>query len=196
MLVTKISVVIATFNRNAKLKKCLESIINQTAQVNEIIVVHDGPNLKFDLFMQDTFSEEIKKGLISFHHTLTWSGRPAPARNYGLNISKGNLVAFCDDDDIWFPYKIQEQIKYITTKSNVDGVFSKYTPIYNELPLMDQLLPPTFYPTQSFTEIKLPNFLDGSGLCLSSCLIRRSSIPICGFDERKFVKHSRITIYG
>ena len=105
----KVSVVIGTFNRWEFLKKAVESVKNQTYKNLEIKIINDGST--------DTdYKNEIPPGVI-------WINLPENSNeahgfrcrsytyNYGLKISKGKYIAFLDDDDAWYPTKIEKQVK-------------------------------------------------------------------------------------
>lgn len=114
-----ISVIVPTFNRYNLLIDCLYSLYNQTYKNMEVIIIDDAssderyfklgneisklyPNLNFKLIRNIINSSKIK-------------GFPCAAysRNKGLEISKGNYIAFCDDDDFWLPYKLDVQLNWI-----------------------------------------------------------------------------------
>tara|TARA_B100000989_G_C19531010_1_gene469873 strand:+ start:4853 stop:5596 length:744 start_codon:yes stop_codon:yes gene_type:complete len=103
-----ISVVVPTYNPDLNFLVVLESILKNLDPYpkSEIIVVDDG-----------SFKSESKKifeKVNSFEKVFLFTkpnGGVSSARNYGVNFSKNNLIAFCDSDDIWIDDKIQIQIK-------------------------------------------------------------------------------------
>jgi len=86
-----ISVIIPTFNRPLALQNCLTSLKNQTLTINlwEVIVVNDG-GCEVKSLVQDFGSQ--------FHCISQENSGPAKARNNGAAFSKGNVLAFLDDD--------------------------------------------------------------------------------------------------
>lgn len=100
----KISVIITTFNRSQMLKKALESVLNQTYPDFELLILDnsssDGTEEVVKSF-KDSRIRYIK------HNPLNIS----QARNLGIKESKGEFVAFLDDDDEWLPKKLEKQIK-------------------------------------------------------------------------------------
>ena len=100
-----ISVIIPVFNRVKLIARCINSVINQTYPVNEIIVVDDGSNDgTYDLirtyFPQVISIYQENKGVSN-------------ARNVGIQAAKGKWIAFLDSDDEWLPNKIEKQISFI-----------------------------------------------------------------------------------
>jgi glycosyltransferase involved in cell wall biosynthesis len=94
-----ISVIVPTFNGAATLPAAIESIRAQNVEV-EIIVVDDGST-------DDTPRVIASLDVI----TIRQDNRgPAAARNAGLALATAPLVAFLDDDDVWLPQKLQQQL--------------------------------------------------------------------------------------
>ncbi len=106
----KVSIIIPSFNRFYYLLNTLKSIKNQTYQNYEIIVINDGSNQKEYL----RYDWE-KNNIIIIHlleNTKKFLGLSSPnyVRKKGIEKSTGDFIAFCDDDDIWFPQKLELQI--------------------------------------------------------------------------------------
>ena len=89
----RFSVVIPTFNRRHYLSRCLEAIFNQEYPKDEyeILVINDGSD-------DDTQGYLASVRRDNFYYFLERSGGPAKARNYGIKKSRGEFVAFTDDD--------------------------------------------------------------------------------------------------
>ena len=107
-----VSVVVATYNRADLISETLDSILNQTYKIFELIVVDDGSS--------DNTEEIVKRysnGRINYIKTDNWGG-PARPRNIGIKQSKGEYIAFCYDDDIWLPKKLEKQIKCLDNSDN------------------------------------------------------------------------------
>jgi glycosyltransferase involved in cell wall biosynthesis len=108
-----VSVVITTFNRKAFLEEAILSVLNQDYKDKEIIVIDDGST--------DNSFEEVRE----FPVRYVWkqNGGISSARNMGIVISKGELIAFLDVDDIWKKGKLTEQVQ----KMREDQVDISYT---------------------------------------------------------------------
>ncbi|WP_053991864.1 glycosyltransferase [Mangrovimonas sp. TPBH4] len=100
-----VSVIITTYNRNDFLMKTLKSIQTQTYSNLEIIVIDDGS--EDDIAVKNR--EICNKFYLCKYYYKSNSGQP-DSRNYGLKKAKGDLIGFCDDDDIWIPEKLEKQI--------------------------------------------------------------------------------------
>lgn len=108
-----ISVVIVTHRRLEYLKLTLDSIVNQTYSCLEIIVVADGHEANTQWYI-----ESLKDQRISYFF-VDHCGYPAKGRNLGIKVSSGAYLAFCDDDDLWLPTKIEKQLSALHSNENV-----------------------------------------------------------------------------
>jgi len=94
----KFSVIIPTFNNAQELITCCRSVLNQTIQEFEIIVVNDGSNEDYSQFK--SISSEIKN---LKYIEIENSGGPANPRNIGIREANGEYICFLDSDDTWEP---------------------------------------------------------------------------------------------
>ena len=113
----KVSVIVTTYNRKEYLTETIQSILNQTFQDFELIVVDNYSAYDFFALMKNFESEKI----ISFQNQN--NGVIAVNRNFGIKQAIGEYVAFCDDDDIWIKNKLEAQIE-ILNKTSCDLVYS------------------------------------------------------------------------
>ncbi|MEO8533825.1 MAG: glycosyltransferase [Flavobacterium sp.] len=111
-----VSVIITTYNRSAFLDEAISSVINQTYDNIEIIVVDDGSS--------DNYAEAICANFSNCHYYYKENGGLSSARNYGIVQAKGDYIAFLDDDDFWKNSKIEKQIKIVLEIPSVDCVHS------------------------------------------------------------------------
>ncbi len=93
----KISVIMPTFNRLGLLKDQVNALLNQSLPKDEyeIIVVNDGSSDGTEEYLSD-----IQKNTTHFTALHQQNGGPAKARNLGLQMAKGEIIAFTDDDCI------------------------------------------------------------------------------------------------
>ena len=108
-----ISVIIPTYNRFSSLIDSIKSVLNQTYKNFEIIVINDCSKQKeYYNFDFHQLSNKIK--IIHLKtNTKNKFGHACAGhvRNMGIKEAKGKYLAFLDDDDIWFPKKIENQLK-------------------------------------------------------------------------------------
>jgi len=101
----KISVIIPTYNRYDSVIKTIESVINQTYNNIEIIVIDDCSDDERYINLKENKN-------ILYHKLNTRTGLPSKVRNYGIKMSTGNWIAFLDDDDTWDTSKLEIQMQY------------------------------------------------------------------------------------
>ena len=111
-----VSVIIPTFNRFKYLLNTIESIKKQTYNNLEIIVINDKSTEK-----QYYDYDWNENNIIIIHldeNSKHKFGYPCVGyvRNKGIECSTGKYIAFCDDDDILFPKKIELQINLLFNK--------------------------------------------------------------------------------
>ncbi|BFM42298.1 glycosyltransferase [Flavobacterium sp. CFS9] len=107
-----VSVIVTTYNRKDLLAETLNSILNQTFQDFELIVVDNFSAYDFFTHIESFKSAKIK--CFQNHN----NGIIAINRNYGLKQATGSYIAFCDDDDIWFSNKLETQVAILNGKSD------------------------------------------------------------------------------
>ena len=106
----KVSVIISTYNRFKYLLNTIESVKKQTYSNLEIIVVND-KSTEQDYYKYDWDTNKITIIHLEENSKQKFGyGCAGYVRNVGIEKSSGKYIAFCDDDDIWFPKKIELQI--------------------------------------------------------------------------------------
>ncbi|HWR97749.1 MAG TPA: glycosyltransferase family 2 protein [Candidatus Methanoperedens sp.] len=95
------SVVIPTFNRAGYVVDAVESVLRQTAEDIEVVVVDDGST--------DDTSERLAPYAGRVIYVRTENQGPALARNEGMRRARGEYVAWLDSDDLYYPFKLRLQ---------------------------------------------------------------------------------------
>lgn len=130
----KISVMIPTFNRGEFICECIESVLSQGIHCSQIVIVDDGStdNTKREV------SPYIEQGLTYWYQDHQGI---SSARNRCLSLSRGELLAFVDSDDIWQKGKIPKQLEYFKVHPDCSIVFTKYKNFLNgTLNVMDDVV--------------------------------------------------------
>lgn len=112
----KVSIIIPTKDRYNGLCRAIDSIISQTHQNFEIIVVQD----KLDDKKRDFFTKKYGSRIQFFQ--IPHQGRVGYVRNFGLSKSSGDFISFLDDDDWWHQDKLSTQLEYIENHGLFDAV--------------------------------------------------------------------------
>jgi teichuronic acid biosynthesis glycosyltransferase TuaG len=106
-------VVIPVYNSEKHLNKTLESVLNQTYQSIEIVLVDDCSKDN----SQQIINEYKKSHNNITYYRLEQNSGAAVARNKALELAKGRFIAFLDSDDIWYPKKLQQQLVLMKQKN-------------------------------------------------------------------------------
>lgn len=170
-----VSVIIPARSRPLMLREAVESVIGQTYQPIEIVVVLTGAN------EETTASARSLEEQYGVRTVVTPPRNLATSRNNGIKVATGEWVTFLDDDDLFAPTKIQRQVETaeLTGASVVTNSwlrFNEFGPIAEWTPNPDKHLPPGL----SFAEaLMLHN-------CFSNGLLVRAGIlkELNGFDEK------------
>ena len=113
-----VSVIIPTYNRAHVLGRSIQSVLNQTFQDFELIIVDDASTDDTESLVNRFRSKKIKY----IRHQVNQGGSVGPTPNTGLRIAKGDYIAFQDDDDEWMPEKLERQMKVICAAPPEVGV--------------------------------------------------------------------------
>lgn len=113
----KVSAIITTHNRYELLKKAIDSVLNQTYKNIECIVVDDKSQDETEQFMKSIVEKNNNIKYIRINDDKMTGGNYA--RNLGIKNSNGEYIAFLDDDDEWFPEKIEKQVKILEDNKDV-----------------------------------------------------------------------------
>lgn len=113
----KVSVIVPVYNVEQYIKKCLNSLVEQTLDDLEIIIVNDGS--------KDNSKEIIEKFIEKYPSKIVYlekkNGGLSDARNYGLPYAKGEYVAFLDSDD-YVEKNMYKDMYELAKKENSDMV--------------------------------------------------------------------------
>ena len=100
----KVSIIVAVYNGEKTLKKTIDSLLSQTVKDFEILLIDDGSTDT----SADIISEYLDDERVKYYKKK--NGGVASARNYGIKVSTGEFIGFCDQDDQWHPDKIEQQV--------------------------------------------------------------------------------------
>lgn len=100
-----VSVVITTYDRPQLVRRAIKSVLAQTYEPLEIIVVEDGSDSGVEAWLEEQGFDHVR------HIRHEENQGLAAARNTGLRYAQGKYVAYLDDDDEWLPQKTLKQIE-------------------------------------------------------------------------------------
>ncbi|MEG4228085.1 glycosyltransferase family 2 protein [Microcoleus sp. N9_B2] len=122
-----VSVIIPAFNAENFIAKTLESVLSQTYQNIEVLVVDDGSTDTTAEIVQSFAQKDSRVSL--FHQS---NAGVAVARNLAIEKSKGEYIAPIDADDIWYPQNLEKQVECLITSEQSVGVVYSWSLDINE----------------------------------------------------------------
>lgn len=124
----KVSVVIPTHNRSKLVKRAINSVLRQTYQNFEIIVVSDGSTDDTENVLKEMSEKDSRVKFISYKDAKGGNY----ARNIGIKEATGDFVAFLDDDDEWMPDKLELQLKEFLNNETIGLVYTGVEVVYDD----------------------------------------------------------------
>ncbi len=118
-----VSVIIPTFNRAELLPRAIESVIAQTHDDWEIVVVDDGSTDDTRAVVGD-YARRIGD---RFRSVLQENRGASAARNRGIEASRGSFIAFLDSDDEFIPTKLERQLRFFEARPELGFIYSDYS---------------------------------------------------------------------
>jgi len=121
----KVSIIIPTYNRARLIYKAIESILNQSYQDFEIIIVDDGSTDNTREIVQkyiESQSFKVVNPQVIVKYIWQENRGPAAARNRGIREATGKYIALLDSDDIWFYDYLNKQVLFLEKNINFDIV--------------------------------------------------------------------------
>lgn len=176
-----VSVIIPTYNRAHLVSRAVRSVLNQTYQDFELVVVDDASTDN---------TEEVVKGFNDdriryFRHSENKG--PAAARNTGIEAAKGAFIAFLDDDDEWLPHHLALTVETIERLPDDWGV------VYTGYRVITRRKTARFYPKLKGQVLK--EILVRGSPALPTFLIRRSCFDRVGLLDERFPTHEDVEMH-
>lgn len=186
-----VSVIIPAYNVEKFIGETLCSVLNQTYNNFEIIVVDDSSTDQTASVVNKFIQTDNRIKYFKIDHV----GQPAIPRNFGISKANGELIAFLDSDDLWGKNKLAEQVLFL--EKNPDLIFAYsmsvtfgdvnlFSPFYEVLPLLNKA-----------AKTKEDFLRKGNSITCSSVLIKSEFLKkVNGFDEDRNSKPLKIMTYG
>jgi len=147
-----VSIITPSYNSQRFIKETIDSVLAQSYQDWEMIIVDDCSNDDSVKYIQKLIKDEARIILLSLKKNVG----AAQARNKALEVAKGKYIAFLDSDDIWLPEKLEKQLAFMQ-KNNHVFIFTSYTPISED-------------GTEEYSAIHVPSEIDYTGYCKNTII--------------------------
>jgi glycosyltransferase involved in cell wall biosynthesis len=186
-----VSIVLCFFNEERFIDESVQSVINQTHTLWELILVDDGSS-DLSVGIAKKYASEYPDKIIYIDHEGHSNKGLSASRNAGIKISKGQFVAVIDADDVWLPGKLADQLAIFKIHPEASVVLesSLYWYSWNDPKAQDVPIPIgvaqdlVYEPPQLM--LALYPLGKGSAPCPSGIMVRRSV-----FDKSKFEESFR-----
>jgi glycosyltransferase involved in cell wall biosynthesis len=169
-----VAVIIPCYNSSKYIGKTLDSVLNQDYKYLETVAIDDGS------------TDETRKVLESYlpkirilSHPNNANLGPAASVNLGISESKSDLIAFLDSDDMWYPNKIEEQVKIFEKYSDVGLVYTNGYVVDESDNILYELFPHGFQEGNISRKILLKCYIKTP----SSVMVRREAFEKIGLFQ-------------
>ena len=183
----KVSVIVPTRNRPDALRVALDGIASQTHPLIELVLIDDGSSPD-NAARNQTLAREMMPVVCYRYLDAARGSGPSAARNQGLALATGELIAFLDDDDIWTdPGHLAEAVKFFEAEADLDLVFANQEdhldgkPVFRtRLPRLAKRLGLGDERTGRSFRLRKDDCLLGYHACLNTCVYRRTVLEAIG----------------
>ena len=179
--IMKVSVIMPCFNHARFLAESVSSVLRQSHGELELIITDDcSSDTSWDV-MSKLAAQDQRVRLIKHERNQGLSR----SRNNAMDIANGELIGFCDSDDVWEPHKLRTQVERLQSRPDCDVVYSDSIIIdENGKPTgqrFSDLFPVPSNPSgRLFPELVTRNFVN-----IQSVLLRKGAVARVGhFDEK------------
>lgn len=173
-MVVKVSVVIPAYNGDRYLGSAIDSVLGQTYQDYEIIVVDDGST--------DNTAQVVKQYGKTVRYLSQTNQGVAASRNLGLAAAMGNYIAFLDQDDLFLPHKLSSQVALLDRDEKLGMVNSGWQ-IYRGDSFSDRQAETEeagVKPWQQIPQLTATNLIIWKPVFLGAMLFRRNWLERAG----------------
>lgn len=168
-----VSVILPTYNQTRYLAQAIESVLRQTIDDWELVVMDDGSTDQ----TREVVAPYTRDPRIRYHVQSHQEG--AAARNHGIRVSSGRYVAFLDADDVWLPEKLERQLRLLQAHPEAGLCYTLTRRIDAAGRVLDAAWPPGGYEGDVVAPL-----VRGSFIILSTVVVPRACGDRVGwFDE-------------
>lgn len=174
----RISVLITNYNRAELLAEAVRSVIDQSCQDFEIIIVDDGSQ-DGSLQVIEAFRQELPDKVRLFTHPGHANRGIVPTYELAMSKARGEFVAYLEHDDRWSPDYLANKVEILEAYPDVGVVFSPYRVVSSgwfgrDMMLRQFLLRSTIHTKRPFDNFA--NLLQSNNVATFSCFMTRRSL--------------------
>ncbi len=169
-----VSIVIPCYNHENFVQDCIQSVIDQTYQNIELIIIDDGSKDNSILKILDMV-DLCKSRFLNFEFIYRDNKGISATLNEGLDLCNGTYISLLSSDDYYHENKISEQINFLKLNKNIEFAVTK-SYVVNDL---NEVL---------FEQTKTYNLNLGNEIGFEDIFIFRTHLPITGLYDAKLLK--------
>lgn len=166
-----VSIIIPTFNRRDELARAISSVLEQTYQNYEIIIIDNHSTDNTFSMVQSFLSDKI------FLYQINNQGIIGRSRNEGIRRARGAYFAFLDSDDWWEKDKLKLSVESLE-KNNADFLYHNFTECHSGYEAKKNVKDISLHPSHLLKR-------QGNPICTSTVLLRRTNIPFLFSEDPK-----------
>ncbi|WP_063656162.1 glycosyltransferase family 2 protein [Aliivibrio fischeri] len=185
-----VSIIMPAYNSENFIIRAISSVISQTYPHWELIIIDDASSDNTVSLVSNINDIRIK--LIKLDKN---TGSPSGPRNVGLDIAKGDYIAFLDSDDVWYKDKLYYQVNYMKD-NKVDFTCTGYDLIKNN-EIISTYSPPSFV---GYNNLLLNNSVGCLTAMINKSILNDIRFPVCGHEDYalwlKLLRENNCSVYG
>jgi glycosyltransferase involved in cell wall biosynthesis len=172
-----VSVIIPTYNRCQIIERAINSVLNQTFQNFEILIIDDASTDNTNEHIQSISDSRIR------YEKLKINSGGSTARNRGIDLAEGDFVAFLDSDDEWLSNMLELSLeKFVSSNDQQVIIFSKL--------LMDNKVTKKIFPESIYKAGDLSEYIFCQhGLVSTITLFMPRDVAKSVMFKEKLIKH-------
>ncbi|MGC9031775.1 MAG: glycosyltransferase family 2 protein, partial [Minisyncoccia bacterium] len=171
-----VSIILPTYNRSHLLERSIKSVLEQSYQNFELIIINDGSNDETEEKVKEYQKLDRRIKYLKNKKNLGLS----VARNIGIQLSKGEFIGFQDDDDFWLKRKLEKQVRVLNSlPESFALVFTAWYRWENKKKI--------YFPQKKYDLKNIQKLLLSQGYSMPtpSMLIKKSALFETGFFDEK-----------
>ena len=185
-----ISVIMPAFNTGRYISESIESVINQSVDFWELLIVDDGSSDETFAIAAE-YAHKFQNKIYLYTHPESKNKGSSASRNLALKYAKGEYIAFLDSDDIWLASSLETYYNAIVNRNDIEMVYggAQWWYSWNENS-HDQKVDEVISITTPAVTFEPPELISKTLLngelhmpCMCSLLVRRRAVErVCGFE--------------
>lgn len=181
--IQKVSIIMPAYNVENYIEASIESVLNQTYINWELIIIDDGSVDKTASICKKF--TDLDSRIIYIYQNNT---KQAKARNNGINIAKGEILAFLDADDLWLPKKLELSLLHFNS-GDFDLIFTDaYYSADEQINISDPELERMGVPTKEyFGTDGIIAFIELNRIPMLTVLVKKTLVEKADFFDEEWI---------